>query len=214
MSSRYFLFMYPFEADVRGLLSLAIFALNPEEKWPAHVTVAGPFNSRPHAPAKFDGKVPAFCLGTGNFFRQNLSTVYLNIGVHNLRKIWRKPDFTGDPVPHLSLYNGKDRDFAENIFRELSPVRPYFSFSAVGLSVVKSVSGQSVSTLREQVDVSLLDETREMRLDQIRVLPSSERLQIAKLALTRCKQLRGNQRPADGSIVRAFTMFSGIKAGL
>lgn len=216
MNKRYFLFMYPFEQDVRSLLSLAVFALNPDEKWPAHVTVAGPFTNRPRAVARFEGKVPAFCVGLGNFFPQGLDTVYLNIGVRNLWKIWRKPDFVGDPVPHLSLYNGRNRDFAQRVFSALNDIRPYFSFSATGLSLVTSVPGQSVMSLREQIDVKLIPETSALTIDQIRSLNEDDRLQIAKSALVRCKELRGYRTPEEGIIKKSSTSptFSGIRFGL
>lgn len=206
--------MYPFEAEVRGLLSLAVFALNPEERWPAHVTVAGPLSSKPRVVGKFEGRVPTFCLGVGNFFAQGLNTVYLHVGIPNLKRVWRKPDFTGDPVPHLSIYNGDDRDFARRIFASINEVRPYFSFSATGLTLVTSVKGQSVTALREQVDVSQLDETRNHRIDEIRNFSADARLEIATLALRKCKEIRGYQKAESGMIEDVFTRFSGLRSSL
>lgn len=214
MARRYFLFMYPYEADVRSLLSLAVFALNPNERWPAHVTVAGPFNNRPRVRAKFEGHVPAFCLGIGNFFNQGLNTVYLHIGVRNLDRVWRKPDFSGDPVPHLSLYNGQDRDFALQVYSEMNLLKPWFSFSATGLTLVTSISGQSVTALREQINVKLLDETSGLRIDEIREMGEQDRLAIAKRAVERCKELRGYKHPESGVIENPLSRLSGLRSGL
>ena len=84
MSLKYFYFLYPKRGGIQSLLDLAVFALDPSERWPAHVTVAGPFFRKPRVakPIAFDGTV--FSLGVWNFFSDGLSTVYLRVGMQDM----------------------------------------------------------------------------------------------------------------------------------
>jgi hypothetical protein len=102
-------------------------------------------------------------------------------------KYWVKPDFIGNPVPHLSIYNGKDPVFAEKIFVQLAQIRPVFAFDVEGIDVINS-SGQRRMDLRQAVDVSCIDETKGMNLDYIAHLSADERLRIAALALKQCTE--------------------------
>lgn len=201
MAKRYFFFMYPSQSEVRSLLNMAVFCLDPNEKWPAHITVAGPYQTRPKVKGLFNGEATAFALGCGNFFREGLSTVYLKVGVQNIWSVWRKPDFLGNPVPHLSLYNGKDRQYAEKIFTQAMSINPYFSFRSSGLSLVSSISGQQGTVLREQIDTKILDRTANMKIDEIRDLNSDERLELAMLCLAKLKLSANSKRPLNNEFV-------------
>lgn len=183
---KYFVFIFPAKGEIRSLLNLSVFALSPSEKWPAHVTVAGPFQRRPSSRAQpnFDGTI--FTLGVWNFFSQGLNTVFLKVGMEGIYKYWLKPSFIGDPVPHISLYNGSDREFARSAFNELEPKRFYFSFRTSGIEVVKSTA-QRQFNLREEVDLSCLSQTKDMTLDDLAALSARDRIQIAALALDACR---------------------------
>lgn len=181
--------MYPSQAEVRSLLNMAVFCLDPNEKWPAHITVAGPFQNRPKERAEFNGEATVFALGCGNFFKQGINTVYMKAGVQNIWRVWRKPDFMGNPVPHISLYNGKDRHLAEMIYSRINAINPYFSFRSSGLSLVSSYSGQQATTLREQIDTKVIPETFGKSLDEISGLSFEGRLEIATLCILRLKNI-------------------------
>ncbi|MDP2130740.1 MAG: 2'-5' RNA ligase family protein [Erythrobacter sp.] len=185
-SQRYFVFIYPKKSEINSLLNLAIFSLHPQEKWPAHITVAGPFERRPtsRAQPRFDRTV--FSLGAWNFFQQGISTVYLKVGMNDIWRYWNKPSFIGNPVPHISLYNGQDEEFAQKIFNKLHEIRPIFAFDVEGIEVINS-SAQSRMDLRSVVDVNTLPHTRGMQLDEIASLPKAERLEIASEALLKCR---------------------------
>ncbi|HMT42838.1 2'-5' RNA ligase family protein [Sphingorhabdus sp.] len=184
-SSRYFVFIYPSKSDIRDYLNLAVYALSPNEKWPAHITVAGPFAKLPRAraEAKFDATI--FSFGVWNFFSQGINTVYLKVGVPDIRRYWLKPSFATNPVPHITLYNGDDAEYARLVFERLSKLKLEFSFRAQGISVVNS-SAQRPMDLREQVNVSCLPRTRDLNVDDLRKLTPEERLEIAVDALSAC----------------------------
>lgn len=184
-NSRYFVFIYPKKSDIRDYLNLAVYALSPNEKWPAHITVAGPFTKLPRAraAAKFDATI--FSFGVWNFFREGINTVYLKVGVPDIRRYWLKPSFATNPVPHITLYSGDDEQYARLIFERLSKIKLEFSFRADGISVVNS-SAQRPMDLREQVDVSCLPSTKSLNIDILRKMTPEERLEIAADALSAC----------------------------
>lgn len=187
-TEKYFVFIFPARGEIRKLLNLAVFALSPREKWPAHVTVAGPFQRRPHSRSNPNFNRTIFSLGVWNFFDQGLNTVYLKVGMPGMDKYWFKPTFMGNPVAHLSLYNGDDSEFAKDIFLAFQPIRLFFSFHTEGLEVVKSTSQKQFS-LREEVDVNIMSDTKGMSLDDIVDLGKVERLRIAETALRQCKSI-------------------------
>ena len=120
MKDKYFVFIYPNAGLVRDLLNIAIFLLNPFEKWPAHITVAGPFyNKKQFALQKRVLDTTVFSLSRGNFFKHGSNAVFLNVGFREREEVWRKPDFTGNPIPHLTLYDGPDQMLANQLFANL-----------------------------------------------------------------------------------------------
>lgn len=185
MSDRFFIFLYPERSTIKSCLDLIVYLLNPREKWPAHITVAGPFASKRdfRIKSKFDATV--FALNVGTFFAVGSPTVFIHVGFLGRKKVWRKPDFEGNPIPHLTLYDGKDMDFAQKIYRIVSRHRPAFSFNTTGLQVVNSVPGQYRADLRESVDVSILDETAGLTIDQIGELSADVRLSLVEKLLAR-----------------------------
>lgn len=201
MGRKFFIFLYPSEVRVRSLINLAVFALNPSEKWPAHVTVAGPFSRRPSFSKTLPPNAVVFALGTGNFFPQGINTVHLRIGMPGIWRIWNKPDFRGNPVPHLSLYNGRDPDQAESIFERIRSINPHFSFVVSNPTIVSSISGQEVMALREQVDTSILPRTGNLRIDDLKNLDFPSRLTIAEEALRACIPPVPSQQPQTYKIL-------------
>lgn len=183
--SKYFVFIYPENGDIKDYLNLAIFALSPSEKWPAHITVAGPFTKLPRARANPTFDATIFSLGVWNFFQAGLNTVYLKVGMPSIWNYWNKPSYIGNPVPHISLYNESDADFAKKIFDTVAPMRLIFSVPARGIQIVKS-SAQRPTDLREQVNTGRLKITSGMSVDDLARLPANDRLDIAAEALKSC----------------------------
>ena len=184
--ARYFVFIYPALGEIRDYLNLAVFALSPREKWPAHITVAGPFSKRPSSRAEPKFNSTVFSLGIWHFFNDGLNTVYLKVGMPDLKRYWLKPGFATNAVPHLSLYNGKDAGFSREIFNKLQPLNLQFSFPVKSIEVVNS-SAQRLTDLRQQINADCLKMTEGMQLDDIALLSNSERLEIAVQALMACQ---------------------------
>ncbi len=182
-----FLFAYPDDKRLEDLLNLAIFSLNPDAKWPAHVTIAGPFPAARSfsVPDKFSATVRV--IGAGNFFRYGSSTVFLHVGAEELQPLFRKPDFKGNIVPHLSLYDGENRGLAETFYKKISEIRPFFFFVSSKLEIVTSVSGQFKTYLRERVNLDAIQIPNVKTVDDLRRLPVEERIDAAVLCIRKAQ---------------------------
>lgn len=192
MSKRYFIFLYPEPGPVKSYLDLAIFLLNPNEKWPAHITVAGPFpNKRRFRIQNRVFESTVFALGVGSFLPKT-GTVYIHVGFRDQWSVWKKPDFVGNPIPHLTLYDGRDVEFGTRVFSIANKIKPYFSFYTRGLQVVESISGQYRADLRESVDFSLMPELRGAVARDVAEMPVDDRLELFGKAL----RAASNVRPA------------------
>ncbi len=183
MTTSFFIFLYPEPGRTKALLDMCIFLLNPREKWPAHITVAGPFPNKRRFTTLRPFKATVFGMGVFNFFRNNSPTVYLKVDFLERSEIWKKPDFVGQPIPHLTLYDGSDMEQAKAIFTMASRLNPYLSFQALGLYVVESTKGQYRADLRNAVDVRVIEDTAGMKLDEIAALDFKTRLALAEKAL-------------------------------
>ncbi len=186
---KFFVFLYPVESETKKFLDLAIYLLNPDEKWPAHVTVAGPFKDRRRfAIQKRDFSTTVFAMTKGNFFHFGSGTVFFHVGFPERDQVWSKPDYPGVPLPHLTLYDGKDMEFAKEVFDKVAAKAGNFSFDVQRLDVVGSISGQRRSDLRMAADLALLPETQFMQHRDVQELPADLRIRYASEALSKVPQ--------------------------
>lgn len=176
---RYFIFLYPDDKRLADLLNLAIYLLNPREKWPAHVTIAGPFNDPKKFEVRRDFNETVFALGSGNFFSTGSPTVFLRVDFLHRKEVWWKPDFKGNAIPHITLYDGTDIIFAKKLFDALRKKDIYFSFFTRRFEIVRSKSGQFTTTLREKVNMDCMNETRGMDIDNISLFSDEYRIDLA-----------------------------------
>lgn len=179
--AKYFVFMMIEDTLLRKYLDLAIFALNPDEQWFAHVTVAGPFERKIDLPRSRVFRDQISILGAGRFDNGAKQTVFLHVNSYNLGYHMDKPDFA-DAVPHITLYNGSDRLLADWLYLELAKKRLFARFYTTEFRVVES-RPQKRFDLAYSIDTSLLPQTKGLTVDQFRSLPLSERVQIALDAL-------------------------------
>lgn len=188
--AKYFVFLFVEDARLRQYLDLAIYALNPREKWPAHVTVAGPFARKIEAPRALEFEQEVSILGRGRFENGVHHTVYLHVGSPALAAHIQKPDYK-NAIPHLSLYNGRDAIIAEELYSALGEYRPFGVFRTRRLAVVESKQQFSFD-FPMHIQLGLLDSTRDMSLEQMKHLDTHSRVRIAIESLR-----AGLRRPFD-----------------
>lgn len=179
MAKRYFFFIYPKDPRLTKHIDMCVYLLNPLEKWPAHITVAGPFERKTESRLNIAFDTTVFAMGMSNFFNQNQTTVFINVGLKDIKRIWKKPDYLGKMIPHMSIYNGDDIDYAKAVYMRLAPMRPFFSFEIDGMYRIASEKGQGRSTLRERLDLDVLPQLSGRNIDDIKRIDPYDRLELA-----------------------------------
>lgn len=183
--NRYFVFLYIENDRLTQLIDYAIYLLNPTEKWPAHVTLAGPYSNRKDAPRDLEFKHRISVIGIGRFKSENQNTVFLRVEGKELSSVWDKSDYPYNP--HLTLYDGNDADFSEKLFEWGKSERMIFSFLVSKRVVVSTTKKQGAFNLLERFKPELLSKTKNMNFNEIANLSSDTRLALAKDALKRAK---------------------------
>lgn len=94
---------------------------SPSSKRFSHVTIRGPY---PHSLSRVEwGKLNAIVSanrllinGTGAFWGAGQNTVFFSCQKDNwLLRVWDKPDFPDVLNPHITIYDGPDREFASEL---------------------------------------------------------------------------------------------------
>lgn len=174
---KFFLFLYLQEPLLRDYLNLAIYLLNPRERWPAHVTIAGPFSRTSDIPRSLRFVEQLSILGRGRFENGSRQTIYLRVGSRDIASHIEKPDYP-NAIPHLTLYTGDDKELADLLYNELGKIRLFGVFYSTHFQVVES--GQQYNLdFKLQVRPELLPSTEAKSLDQLRLLDKSARVKMA-----------------------------------
>lgn len=185
MLERYFVFLYPEPEAIRELLDLAVYLLNPDEKWRAHVTVAGPYSNPNNLPRNRGFVEKISLIGAGQFRSETQNTVFIKVGSANLRNFWDKPDFSF--TPHLTLYDGNNSSLADSLYTALVATRMWLKFYVSQVHVVRSVKGQGNMELLTALNPAALPALRNRSPQELRALPDAERLFFALETLKRAK---------------------------
>jgi len=165
---------------VQSCLDAIILIANPEEKNVAHITIRGPHIRRDDQDEAVKELIGSniSVLGTGRFFQENQNTVYLECGSQLLRKYWRKRDYGYNP--HITLYDGRSRDFAEKLFLILRNHKLFFCVTVGDVLFSESVKGQSAFDLWFGADLNQIGDITGERIDVERLgtLPMWKRLNM------------------------------------
>lgn len=116
---------------------------DPEVQGAAHLTVRGPYTSRPKENREWRKvrQIRVSVVGVDVFLGPNQSTVFLACESPDLRVLWWKKDYA-DGRPHITLYDGRSRDFALKVVDTLKRYEWRFDFLADQLHEFRSSQGQ------------------------------------------------------------------------
>lgn len=180
MTEKYFFTVNIEDLEIEAHLNAIKFFCDPTEKWPAHITVRGPYKTRIQ-PRKSDELVKSASIsviGAGHFFDDagHQNTVYLRCGFENLRDIWDKPDYNLNP--HITIYDGDNRKFAFEVFNVLKDKKLFFQVRSSGVEEMKSFSGQyefrfylDKELVRKVTGIKDIEKVTQMRLqDRLRYI--------------------------------------------
>lgn len=180
MVRRVFYVIYIGDERIQSLLDAMRFLGNTEEKTPAHITVRGPYTQRQNI-RKLNRKVAGTKIvaeGIGTFFNSRQNTVFIKCHADSLRRVWQKSDFGFNP--HITLYDGPSREFAEALVDRLNRVEIQFSFLVDKLLPLTSYKGQFAIWLEECVDYNVIVNAcgNQFLGPDVRLLPDKDRLSL------------------------------------
>ena len=176
---RVFYVIYLTDALQENCLNAIRLLCNPCASLPAHITVRGPYRRQQALPAvqRLVKDQVARVRGVGRFEGER-QTVYLKCHSNTFRRVWHKPDYGF--TPHLTLYNGSSRAFADSLFELLSGFAFDLNFKIRCLEPVFSQSGQRRFDLAWSFDTELVSRLASRRIDvsDIELLGDGERLNL------------------------------------
>lgn len=171
MVSRTFHVLYVPDGLIAGCIDALRLLANPTEKHRAHITVRGPYSRRRNdfgANSRLIEGSQINILGAGNFFEFGQNTVFLQCGSPKLQDVWDKPDYGFNP--HITLYDGPSREFANRLWDVVSRRSYGVSFVAGPLTqLVSSRRNQGAMNLHASLDSRLLKETTGLDLDGVTI---------------------------------------------
>lgn len=193
-----FYVVYAKEEKLDSCLNAIRLLCDPEQRNPAHLTIRGPYSKRAKSRdlEKWNKELQSnlvFVKGGGTFFNESQNTVFLLCEASSINQVWYKPDYR-DGIPHITLYDGKSREFAEKLSKVLEKYEPQINFKVTKLEPLRTRQGSITSkifnepefvkdVLEEDIDFSAIQNlTVEKRLQLIEklfaklFLPQSEKL--------------------------------------
>lgn len=127
---------------------------DPKEKNYAHITVKGPYNQIKNIDKENDiikNKI-IYVNNISTFVTNKQNTIYLECFSNHLSKIWDKADYK-EFTPHITLYDGNDKVFADDLFNVLKKHNIKFSFKVDQLDILYSSKGQLNTNLVSDSDL-------------------------------------------------------------
>jgi len=180
MQARYFYVVYLGDPALQIALDTIRLVANPSAKGLAHITLRGPCSEPPEyetTKLSIEGS-EARVTKIGDFFEDGQNTVYLACDSRFFVDRWYKPDYGYQP--HITLYDGPSRAFALKLRDLLQRRYAEISFPVTGLSLLRSVKGEKLDSLRRAFDVVGFHWVigKQITLDDIPYLSDDTRLLI------------------------------------
>jgi hypothetical protein len=194
---RVFYVFYSSDQHDQSVLDAICYLADPSEKNRAHVTVRGPYTQKRGVPAvsrAVDGS-EIVVTGVDAFLEPGQNTVFFAVSAPTLTAVWYKPDYP-DSRPHLTIYDGKSREFAIKLRARLQQVNPRFRFQATPLAPLVTKKGQGSFDLRAAFDQDLVKSVTgaNVSADAVSDLPSEERIELIAKLCSRLAERAGAER--------------------
>ena len=183
--------MYSKDEHWQHILDAICYLADPNEKSRAHVTLRGPYpqkRSFPSASRKVED-ADIVVTGVDAFFRPGQNTVFFSILAPEIERTWHKPDYP-EYRPHLTISDGRSREFAEQLHSRLQELRPRFRFRASPLAPLVTTKGQGSLDLRTAYDEDLVTKLtgRHVPAEKVPELKANDRIDLIAAL---CSQLAG-----------------------
>jgi hypothetical protein len=140
MSSQIFYVSYFENLKIQKALDAIRILCNPNKKTKAHITLRGPYKKK-YRMTKYEKASQGLQIkttGVGRFINDFQNTVFISCEKNLIiSSLWKKEDYA-DVIPHITLYDGDSRFFAEELFQRLSNIDLDLTLELSGLSVLIS----------------------------------------------------------------------------
>lgn len=178
-TQRFFYVVYvPKGEFLTALDALRLFA-DPQTRFPSHITIRGPY-PEPIDVTSYSERIHGSIVRVadlGKFFGDGQNTVFLHCSCPDFLSVWDKKDYGYNP--HITLYEGGSRAFAEALRGVVERHSIRYSFRARGLEPLVSLKGDSRSPIRAQFDGAALADIlgERLTLEEIDSMGATQRLE-------------------------------------
>jgi hypothetical protein len=137
-SMRLFYAVYVQDAFLQSALNVVRYLCKPTVIHEAHITVRGPYTEEQNISPWSEVIAGKYITvdGVSAFRGPQQNTVYLRCEAPEFEHIWWKQDYGFNP--HLTLYDGSDARFAQQLETLLTSMQVRFSFRSTGLKTITS----------------------------------------------------------------------------
>lgn len=180
--NRIFYILQSSDKKIQRILDLIRILAEPSEKIKAHITVRGPYkydmskNTRDELNKRIKG-TEITINGVGHFFDENQNTVYFKLDAPSLKNIWYKPTYKSFN-PHITIYDGSSRVFAQGLFNCLSNFNYNIKYKPTELIKLNSVKGQTNFELKSSFDAGYVKEIAGPSINALEIESISEQKRI------------------------------------
>jgi 2'-5' RNA ligase len=196
MKSKFFFVIYPGSEFIKSILDGMRVIADPSQRNFSHITVKGPYITAQKKRLMEDNQLikgqEIQVLGAGNFFVDRQNTVFFKCEDNEeLYKVWKskKGRTYKEFHPHITIYDGDDRDFACKLYQTINIFNIHFHFIAKELEIYASAHKKQMYNLRTQVNYSFISAVTKIMISQDNIDSLSESQRI--LAIRRlCKTLK------------------------
>jgi len=135
------------EGPIKDCIDAIRYISSPTEKKSAHITVRGPYKEqiKKSRLEKLNFALRGNLVhisNPGNFFNnKDQNTVFFNCQGTQLESVWKKKDYGYHP--HITLYDGSDKSFAQELYNVLGNYQFDLSFEAEKLVMITRSKGQT-----------------------------------------------------------------------
>lgn len=160
---KFFFVIYFKNEEIKQVLNGLRLVADPSQNNIAHLTVKGPYVSKQLKKLNEDKKLIEGkfidVIGVGNFFSENQNTVFLKCADKiELKQIWETKEIKTykEFHPHITIYDGKDKKYAKNLYKILNSRHLEFSLEIAELDLYSTNDKFTLFNLKNSVNYEML----------------------------------------------------------
>ena len=156
---KYFYVLNIKDKNLSALLDGIRLIANPYIKHPAHITVRGPYDKKydvKNINSNFSGSKIEIN-GVDDFHSYGQNTIFLKCSSEKLRKATFKKDYPNSFNPHITLYDGSDREFSEQIKKVLNKYNFNFNLYSSEIEPLEALKSRGANGEKNSTPFILKD---------------------------------------------------------